>query len=231
MKKSVALFVVATALLASDLAAQAPKPYKIELVAKPTAPFPFLKKFGDIEITLYPGGVAGESLFLRGFSRNGDQTVTVMNPLGRMYVPVALDKVRDMFLSRSGSKGEMMPGLPEFPVSKIGAGSVKGVAATRYRVQLGPESSFDVWSTSVIPKNRQYELLYLRLVDAVSHSAVATMKRIPGTPIYIELNTQKYKKLPLLALKSMTRTNEGEKQALEVGSFYVKAPILEALLD
>lgn len=212
-------------------ASQAPRLYTLELVASPMAPFPFLKKFGKIEISLFPGGVAGESMFLRGFSKNGEQTVTVVNPIGRMYVPVALSKVRDTFLSMSGKKGEMMPGLPEFPVTKLGEGKVKNLPASRYRVQLGPASSIDVWTTNVVPKNRQFEAVYLQLVDAVSHSAVNTIKRIPGTPVYIEMNTQKYKKLPLLALKSFSQTNNEEKEALEVGSFYVKAPILESLLD
>jgi len=211
--------------------AQPTKPFKVELIARPTAPFPFLKKFGQIDIALYAGGVSGESLFLRGFSRNGEETVTVVNPLGRMYVPMTLSKLRDTFVSMSGRKGEIMPGLSVFPVSKIGQGNVKNVPATRYRVQLGPESSMDVWTTSVIPKSRQFEAIYLRLVDAVSHSAVATFQKIPGTPIYIEMNTQKYKKLQLLSLKSFSNTNEGEKEALEVGSFYIKAPILESLLD
>lgn len=213
------------------LSAQSLKEYRLDLVANPTAPFPFLKKFGSIDISLYPGGVAAESLFLRGFSRNGEPTVTIVNPLGRMYAPVPLGKVREMFVSLSGRKGEIMPGLGDFPVMKIGNGKVRGVPATRYRVQLGPASSMDVWTTTVIPRHAQFEAVYLQAVDAVSHAAVRTVRKIPGTPIYIELNTQNHRKLALLTVKEMKATSDGAEDALKVGSFYMKAPILEKLLD
>lgn len=220
-----------TLALAAPASSAAPKDYRLDLVANPTAPFPFLKKFGSIDISLYPGGVAAKSLFLRGFSRNGEPTVTIVNPLGRMYASLPLSKLRDTFVSLSGRKGEIMPGLGDFPITKIGNGRVKSLPATRYRVQLGPESSMDVWTTAAIPKHAQFEALYLQAVDAVSHAAVRTIRKIPGTPVYIEMNTLNHRKLALLTVKEMKPSSEGADDALTVGSFYVKAPILEKLLD
>ncbi len=56
------------------------------------------------------------------------------------------------------------------------------------------------------------------------------MESIPGTPLYVELNFSHYKKLPLIRLKSFVLNNLGQEKALNVGSFYFKAPLLDAIL-
>ncbi|MFN2240627.1 MAG: hypothetical protein ABR524_14680, partial [Thermoanaerobaculia bacterium] len=93
----------------------APDAYRLDLELNPAAPFPFLSKFGTVEISVHPGGVSGKALVLRGFSRNGSSSVTVMNPLARLFVDLPLETIRKRILSLSGSQGEVMPNLREFP--------------------------------------------------------------------------------------------------------------------
>src|SRR5579859_6816519 len=71
------LFVLATA-----------RPFHLTLEANPAAPFPFLSKFGNVTLQVYPNGVRAESMWLRGFSRNGAPAVTVEDPLNRTYSDV-----------------------------------------------------------------------------------------------------------------------------------------------
>ena len=86
-----------------------------------------------------------------------------------------------------------------------------------------------MWTTTVIPDNPQFERLQMELVSAISRPAAMLVRKIPGTSIYIELNTQHYKKVPVLRLKSLTRSNEGETEALQRGRFYVRAPMVDML--
>lgn len=204
--------------------------YRLELEANPAAPFPFLSKFGSVEITLYPGGVAAKAPLLRAFSRNGDPHVTVMSPLSRLYADVALPKIRSMLLTLARAEGEVMPGMGEFPVAAPVKGKVGGLEALRYRIQLGPESSMDVWTTTAIPKNPQYQRLALEFAGTISRAAAAMVSRFAGTPVYVELNTIHYKKVALLRVKGFRPASEGEAGDLAVGRLYLKAPGADAIL-
>ncbi len=204
--------------------------YRLELEANPAAPFPFLKKFGTVDVTVYPGGVAAKAPFLRAFSRNGDGHVTVMSPLSRVYADVALTKIRAMMLTMARAEGEVMPGMSEFPVSGPAKGKVGGIDALRYRFQLGPASSMDVWTTTAIPRNPQYQRLALEFAGTVSKPAAAMVSRLAGMPIYVELNTLHYKKVALLRVKKFTPASEGEADDLAVGRLYMKAPGADAIL-
>ncbi len=204
--------------------------YRLELEANPAAPFPFLKRFGTVDITVYPGGVAAKAPLLRAFSRNGDPHVTVMSPLSRVYADVALAKIRAMMLTMARAEGEVMPGMSEFPVSGPAKGKVGGLDALRYRFQLGPESSMDVWTTTAIPRNPQYQKLALEFAGTVSKPAAAMVSRLAGMPIYVELNTIHYKKVALLRVKTFTASAEGAEDDLTVGRLYLKAPGADAIL-
>ena len=205
-------------------------PYTLELEVNPTATFPALKKFGTIDVTLYPGGVRAESLILHAFSKTGSPEMTVMAPLSRLYTEVPLAQARNLFLNLTNSDDEIMPGLGEFPIdSKVLIGKVRDIPARRYRVVLGDNSWVDVWTTTVIPDNPQFERLQMELVSAISRPAAMLVRKIPGTSIYIELNTQHYKKVPVLRLKSLTRSKQGETEALQRGRFYLRAPMVDML--
>src|SRR5216684_1765668 len=74
-------------LVAATAHAAPPRPYHLQLEANP-APFPFLDRFGTVTLHVYPHGVRANTFWLNGFSRNGSETVTVMNPVARMYTKV-----------------------------------------------------------------------------------------------------------------------------------------------
>src|SRR3954451_2394173 len=90
--------------VAVSLHAAPPPAYHLEIEANPASPFPFLGKFGTVTLHVYPAGFRAETFWLSGFTRNGASTVTVQNPLGRMYteVPVAQISATLRKLSTSG---------------------------------------------------------------------------------------------------------------------------------
>ena len=55
------------------------------------------------------------------------------------------------------------------------------------------------------------------------------MNGIHGMPLYVELNFRRYKKLPLVRMKSITWNAEGQDDALKVGTLYFKAPLLDSI--
>jgi hypothetical protein len=55
------------------------------------------------------------------------------------------------------------------------------------------------------------------------------MRAIPGTPVHVELNFRRYKKVTLLELKSIRFDSAGQDEALSVGKLYFKAPLLDAI--
>jgi hypothetical protein len=125
-----------TLLLILTLAMQlhAAPPYQLQLEANPASPFPFLGKFGTVTLHVFPAGVRAETFWLNGFTRNGANTVTVENPLGRMYTDVPLSQISTTLhkLSTSGVENAA-PGA----ITQI-TGNVKGIPARRYRLVYAP---------------------------------------------------------------------------------------------
>src|SRR5438874_13734709 len=113
------------ALAVVSLHASPPPAYHLELEANPATPFPFLGKFGTVTLHMYPNGVRAETFWLNGFSRNGTKTVTVENPLGRMYtdVPVAQISATLHKIATSGMEAAAPTG------TQITIGTVHGIAA------------------------------------------------------------------------------------------------------
>lgn len=207
------------------LATAQPKPYHIELVANPAAPFPFLSKFGTMTLHIYPAGVRADTLWLNGFSRNGTPTVTVENPYGRMYTVMPVSEITSIM--RKMANEDVQSSAPSIapPVS----GSVRGIAARRYRLLYGPEAWIDVWTTQVIPENPQLRTIITAFIRGVSPLTAESIQSIPGTPIYVELNFRRYKKLALVRLKRFSLSNVGQENALKVGTLYFKAPLLDQI--
>src|SRR5712691_10354465 len=207
------------------LATAQPKPYHIELVANPAAPFPFLSKFGTMTLHIYPAGVRADTLWLNGFSRNGTPTVTVENPYGRMYTVMPVSEITSIM--RKMANEDVQSSAPSIapPVS----GSVRGIAARRYRLLYGPEAWIDVWTTQVIPENPQLRTIITAFIRGVSPPTAESIQSIPGTPIYVELNFRRYKKLALVRLKRFSLSNVGQENALKVGTLYFKAPLLDQI--
>lgn len=202
-----------------------PRPYHLTLEADPAAPFPFLSRFGRATLHVYRGGVRAETLWLNGFSRTGSPNITVENPFGRMYTEVPVANVGSIVAKLAG--GELQNANPT--LGKPTVGRVGELPATRYRLIYGPEAYIDVWSTLAIPENRQLRAIVTQFVGGISPGTAAFAKTIPGTPLYVEMNFRRFKKLPLLRLRSLTYDDNGEADALKVGSFMVHASLLDNL--
>jgi hypothetical protein len=209
-------------------AAHAAKPYHLELEATPEAAFPWLGRFGKVDIHVYAGGVRGEALWLHGFSRNGEKAVTVANPLARMYVDVQNAEISSIVARLAGDSA----GVEKKAKPKLGPsmkGHVKGIDATRHRIVYGREAWIDVWTTDVIAPNAQLRTLVNNIVSGISPRTAAIASKLPGTPVYVELNFRRYKKVPIVRLKKLTFAAEDEEDALTLGSLYVRAGLLEKL--
>jgi hypothetical protein len=108
-------------------------------------------------------------------------------------------------------------------------GKVRGIDAVRHRLEFGPNAYIDFWTTTVVPENAQFRRIVNELVSAISPGTGQAAAKISGTPLYVELNFRRFKKVPLVRLKKLSYDTAGETDALTVGSFYFKAPLLDAL--
>jgi hypothetical protein len=207
------------------LAAPAPRPYHLTLEATPAAAFPFLSKFGTVTLHLYGGGVRAETFWLNGFSRNASPNITVENPYGRMYTEVPVTNVGSIVAKLAGSDLRSVNPSLATPT----AGRVGELPATRYRLIFGPQAYIDIWATHAIPENTQFRNIVAQFVGGISPGTATLAKTIPGTPIYVEMNFRRFKKLPLLRLKSLAYDDSGEADALKVSSFMLHASVLDNL--
>jgi hypothetical protein len=220
------------ALLLAALPLCAARRYHLELEASPATAFPYLGKFGtSVELHVYPSGVRAEALWLNSFAKNGANAVTVANPLGRMYVDVPIADIAPTLQKLAGgSAGVERVSIPSRgPVLK---GKVSGIDATRHRLVYGPAAYVDVWTTNAIPENPQMRRVVEQLVRGISPGTATLMRSIPGTPLYVELNFRRFKKVALLKVKKLTFDVDAEEEqdALELGPVYVRAPFLDKLL-
>jgi hypothetical protein len=211
--------------LAFLLAAPAALPYHLQLVANPSAPFPLLNKFGVVTLHVYPAGVRANSMWLNGFSRDG-KTVTVENPYGRMYTEVPVEQFAAT-LFRMAHVEVDEEGTP--PVTAPVAGKVGGMSAKRYRLIYGPDAWIDIWTSQTMPENAQLKMIVDGFVRGVAPGTADVLRTIPGTPIYVEMNFAHYKKMPMVWMKSFVANSAGQDEALRVGRFYFKVPLLDAI--
>jgi hypothetical protein len=210
------------------LAAAPARPYHLELEATPEAVFPYLGKFGTVDLHVSQGGVRGEALWLHGFSRNGAAAVTVVTPLARMYVDVQAAEIPTILAKMAGNSA----GVERRAKPKRGPtlrGKFKGIDATRHRLMYGTNAWIDVWTTDVIPPNPQYRTLVNRILSGISPGTAAVANQLPGTPVYVEANFRRFQKVPLVRLKKLTFAAEDEADALTLGRFLVRASMLEKL--
>lgn len=204
-------------------------PYRLDLQLTPMAPFPFLSKFGAIDLNVYPGGVHGQTMILKGYSRNGSPHFTVMNPYGRMYTEIAVSEISSIILKLSGSSGAVLPQFRDMTPVSVAVGKVRGVTASRYRFSLGKDAWLDVWTTNAVPRNPQFVAIQNEFLTALSPALARSAARLPGMPVYVELKTRRFNKVPLLRMTGLSASNAGEADALQTGSFYFKAPLLDLL--
>lgn len=221
------IFFAALAFAALPLTAAAPLPlpYHLTLEATPAAPFPFLSKFGTVTLHVYNGGVRVETLWLNGFSRNGSPNITVENPYGRLYTEFPVASVGSIVGKLAGEG--LRNAAPHLATPTDGR--VGELPATRYRLIFGPAAYIDIWSTHAFPENPQLRSIAMQFVGGISPGTASLATTIPGTPIYVELNFRRFKKLPLLRLKSIASDSSGEADALKVSPFMLHASLLDYL--
>jgi hypothetical protein len=203
--------------------------YHLVLEANPTVPFPFLGRFGTVEIHVYPNGIRGETIWLNGFIRNDSKEITVENPLGRMYTEVPVTSVGSLVRKIAGAMPDAFQFSSPPPVSGPVAGTVHGIAANRYRIQYGPEAWIDLWTTSALGDAPQLRAIALQIVEGISPMSAQAAATIPGMPIYVELNFSHFRKLPLMKVKTLTTDAAGDDEALKVGRVFMHAPLLDSL--
>lgn len=224
------LLTLALACVTLPSLAATPRAYHLELEASPAAAFPYLGRFGDVELHVYAGGVRAEALWLNSFSRNGAPAVTVMNPLGRMFVDLPIDEIAPILTKLAGAAGS----VEQKAVAVMGPrvqGKIGGLAATRHRLMYGPAAWIDVWTTDAIPENAQLRRIVDQLVQGLSPGTAPVSRTIRGTPIHVELNFRRFKKVPLLTMKKLTFAADDEEEALKLGPLYMRAPLLEKLFE
>jgi len=165
-------------------------------------------------------------MWLNGFSRDG-ATVTVENPYARMYTEVPVAQFAGML--EHMAHVEVNEGAAPPAVAPPVAGRVGGMNADRHRLLFGPEAWIDIWTSRSVPENEQLKMLVDGFVRGVAPQTANVLRSIRGTPIYVEMNFEHYKKMPLVWIKSFVANNDGEREALRVGRFYFKVPLLDAL--
>jgi hypothetical protein len=219
--KSVASILLTLFVVSSLHAATPPTSYHLQMEANPAAPFPFFGKFGKVQLDVYTNGVRAESLWLHGFSRIDTDTVTIENPMSRISTDMPLDHIATTTAGMAKYKSDF--GSPTFATPMHGR--VGSLEATRFRLVYGPQAWIDIWTTTAVPTNLQYRKIVTEFIKGISPAAAAMSEKIPGNPIYVELNFRSYRKLPLLTLKSLVLDQTGEAGALSDGKLYVKTPL------
>jgi hypothetical protein len=215
-------------LIASPIvsAAPPPKPLHLKLQAYPAAAFPFLSKLGSVDVDLYPQGVSFDGVWIDAFAKTGADVVTVKNPLARVYRDVPFTELAPMLAQVSpGGDERIAVGI----LSSTMAGTVKGLAATRYRIQYGPQAWADVWMTSAIPVNAQFRAIAIQFIRGVAPATATIIEKVPGTPVYVELNFRRFTKVVVLKVVSADSDLSNAEGSLGVGSFYFRSPSLDAL--
>jgi hypothetical protein len=221
--------VIVVTLLASVVSAQQQSKYHLELEATPEAVFPYLGRFGNVELHVYAGGVRAEALWLNAFSRNGAEAVTVVNPLARMYVDVDVKEIAPILTKLAGAAGAVEQNAEPVMGDPV-EGGVKGIKATRHRLVFG-DAWIDVWTTDVIPESAQMKRIVHEVVSGLSPRTAKVAEDIPGTPIYVEMNFRRFKKVTLVRFKKLTYTADDEEDALTRGPLFVRASLLEKLFS
>jgi hypothetical protein len=205
-----------TAALLVSTSPHAAQPYHLTLEANPASAFPFLGKFGSVDLHVYQGGVRADGALMNAFSKNGQNTVTVENSVTRTHSSVPLGEIASTIRSLGGDSG-----MKDTPIlGATLAGRVGTLKATRHRLIYGPAAYIDIWTSTEIPYNAQLSRIVDQLLQALAPGTSPIAKTLPGTPLYVELNFRRFPKTTLLKLKAFSWGADDEADALAVGALY-----------
>lgn len=222
------LLPLALALASTSLGSAQPRlgsHWRADLELTPGAVLPFLGSFAAADVSIYPSGVTAESTFLRAWSRNQSGAIRIEHQLARLYSDMPLTQIRPTVLGLAG-KDEPIARKARLRIDAPQSGRVRGLDAQRYRMHFSRRGYLDVWMTTTIPPSQQFRRIQNEFLSAISPAAAAEASRLPGTPVYVELNTPKHQKVVLLRLErvAVNLSAEAERDALSTGSLYVRAP-------
>jgi hypothetical protein len=192
----------------------------VQLVSNAAETFPVISRFGAITIDIYPRGFRAQSIWLRGYAVNGQPMVTIENPLTRTYIrrpPSVIGEIARFVTRRPLNFG------PPVNVT-IGSGNVGRLPARRYRVFYTANDYVDIWTTSAIGPAPALRACVDELLKALVPASMPVWRRIPDTPVLIELNLGPHRKLAILKPQSVVTNTTGEAEALRVSPWMIEAP-------
>jgi hypothetical protein len=194
--------------------------FHLQLESNTASAFPLMKRFGTISIDVYPRGFRAKTIWLRGFAINGQNTITIENPVSRTYVKKPMSALGDVV--RFIHPEPLDSGAPRSVQTIIG--KVGRLPARRYRLVYGPNDYVDIWTSNSIGPAPALRAAIEEVVAAIAPGSRAILRTIPDTPVYVEMNMGEYRKLPVLTTRGVAFNSTGESEALRVSPWMFPAP-------
>lgn len=194
--------------------------FHLQLQSNAAESFPLMKRFGAITIDIYPRGFRAKSVWLRGFAINGQNAITIENPISRTYAKQPMSSIGDMVRFIGGK-----PVQAAAPVDvQITTGNVGKLPSRRYRLIYAKNEYVDVWTTNALGGAPAFRAAVDEVVRAIAPGSAAVLRRIPGTPVYVELNMGEHRKFAIVRTAGVFRSAAGEAEALRVSPWMFPAP-------
>jgi hypothetical protein len=194
-----------------------------ELVYRVESPFRSVNAVGKIELTVFPAGIRGDSLFFSGFSKSGEEDLIVMSRLTRMYGRIPVDTVTRVLEERLQPQEKLNAG--SYSLSASGDERIiAGLSALHYRVHLGTGSHVDIWITEALEESEQFRRVVNQIIGALAAPIAPMLHALPGMPLEVTLHTRRFPDLELLAVERISLDGSRAPKSLKVGRFYLPAP-------
>jgi hypothetical protein len=194
-----------------------------ELVYRVESPFRSVNAAGKVELTVFPAGIRGDSLFFSGFARSGEDELVVMSRLTRMYGRIPVDTVTRVLEERLQPEEKLNAGA--YSLSASGDERIiAGLPALHYRVHLGTGSHADIWITEALEESEQFRRVVNQIIGALAAPIAPMLHALPGMPLEVTLHTRRFPNLELLAVERMSLDGSRGQKLLRVGRFYLPAP-------
>jgi hypothetical protein len=194
--------------------------FHLQLESNAASAFPLMKRFGTISIEVYPHGFRATTIWLRGFAINGQNTITIENPVSRTWSRKPMSALGD--LVRFVHPKPVSVGAPRSV--QTSTGKVGKLASRRYRVVYGENDYVDVWTSNAIGPSPALRAAIDEIVAAVAPASRSVLQKIPDTPVFVEMNIGPYRKVAILTTRGVAFNATGESEALRVSPWMFQAP-------